>query len=102
MRFARSLAVVALVACAAPLAAQETPTERSAAAHVLRRLNALERSLALPALGARPPAARDPRRGAVLARARQRPRQARLAMADHITRHPEARANEERSVKSLH
>src|SRR5207248_4853565 len=70
MRFAPSLALVALVACAAPLAAQETPTERSAAADVVRRMNTLERSLALPALVARLTGARDPRRDAVLARAR--------------------------------
>src|SRR5207248_2735866 len=67
MRFVPSLAVVALVACAAPLAAQETPTEKSAAADVVRRMNALERSLALPALVARLTGARDPRRAAALA-----------------------------------
>src|SRR3989440_5498959 len=101
MRFARSLAVVALVACAAPLAAQETPTERSAAADVVRRMNALERSLALPALVARLTAARDPRRDAVLARAKQLLEQELLAMADDITRHPETGYKEERSVKIL-
>ena len=101
MRFALSLAVVALVACAAPLAAQETPTERSAAVDVVRRMNTLERSLALPALVARLTGARDPRRDAVLARAKALMDQELLAMADDITRHPETGYKEERSVKIL-
>src|SRR2546430_4624792 len=101
MRFAPSLAVVALVACAAPLAAQETPTERSAAADVVRRMNTLERSLALPALVARLTGARDPRRDAVLARAKALMDQELLAMADDITHHPETGYKEERSVKIL-
>src|SRR5213082_2442411 len=101
MRFAPSLAVVALVACAAPLAAQETPTERSAAVDVVRRMNTLERSLALPGLVARLTGARDPRRDAVLARAKALMDQELLAMADDITRHPETGYKEERSVKIL-
>src|SRR5207249_3412143 len=104
MRFATSLAVVALVAlvaCAAPLAAQETPTERSAAADVVRRMNTVERSLALPALVARLTGARDPRRDAVLARAKALMDQELLAMADDITRHPEVGHKEERSVRIL-
>src|SRR5256886_5064251 len=101
MRFAPSLAVVALVAWVAPLAAQETPTERSAAADVVRRMNTLERSLALPALVARLTGARDPRRDAVLARAKALMDQELLAMADDITRHPETGYKEERSVKIL-
>ena len=101
MRFAPSLAVVALVACAAPLAAQETPTEKSAAADVVRRMNALERSLALPALVARLTGARDPRRDAVLARAKELMDKELLGMADDITRHPETGYKEERSAKIL-
>src|SRR2546429_9821573 len=101
MRFAPSLAVAALVACAAPLAAQETPTEKSAAADVVRRMNALERSLALPALVARLTGARDPRRDAVLARAKELMDKELLAMADDITRHPETGYKEERSAKIL-
>src|SRR2546428_64429 len=53
MRSALSLPVVVVVAlAAAPLAAQETPTEKTAAADVIRRMNELERSLALPRLAA--------------------------------------------------
>src|SRR5437763_1205107 len=101
MRFVPSLAVVALVACAAPLAAQETPTERSAAADVVRRMNTLERSLALPPLVARLTGARDPRRDGVLARAKELMDKELLAMADDITHHPETGYKEERSVKIL-
>src|SRR5881392_3135224 len=101
MRFVPSLAVVALVACAAPLAAQETPTEKTAAADVIRRMNELERSLALPPLVARLTAARDARRDAVVARAKELMDKDLLAMADDITRHPETGWKEERSVKIL-
>src|ERR1051325_12203775 len=100
MRSMLSLPVAVIAAfLAAPLAAQETPPERSAAADVVRRMNALERSLALPALVARLTGARDPRRDAVLARAKQLMDQELLAMADDITRHPETGYKEERSGK---
>src|SRR5690348_257461 len=99
----RSLCFVAvlLVTALRVAAAQETPTERSAAADVVRRMDALERSLALPPLVARLTGARDPRRDAVLARAKQLMDQELLAMADDITRHPETGWKEERSVKIL-
>jgi len=65
----RSLCFATLVLATAwrGAAAQETPTERSAAADVVRRMNALERALALPPLVARLTGGRDPRRDAVLA-----------------------------------
>src|SRR5881398_624830 len=101
MRSALSLPVMVVVAlAAAPLAAQETPTERSAAADVIRRMNELERSLALPQLVARL-TARDARRDAVIARARELMDRELLAMADDITRHPEVGFKEERSVQIL-
>src|SRR5438445_3738266 len=86
-------------------AAQETPTERTAAADVIRRVNDLGRSLALPQPVARL-TGKDPRRDAVVARARElRARELMerelLAMADDITRHPEVGHKEERSVKIL-
>src|SRR5437588_844470 len=81
-------------------AAQETPTERTAAADVIRRVNDLERSLALPQLVARL-TGKDPRRDAVVARARELMERELLAMADDITRHPEVGHKEERSVKIL-
>src|SRR5439155_867786 len=87
-------------AVSAVAAAQETPTERSAAADVIRRMNELERSLALPQLVARL-TARDARRDAVVARARDLMDRELLAMADDITRHPEVGHKEERSVKIL-
>src|SRR5881397_1528117 len=94
-------AVVVLTMLTAVLAAaQETPTERSAAADVIRRMNELEHSLALPQLVARL-TGRDARRDAVVARARALMDQELLAMADDITRHPEVGHKEERSVKIL-
>src|SRR2546427_12416425 len=83
-----------------PLAAQETPTERSAAADVIRRMDELERSLALPQLVARL-TGRDARRDAVVLRAKQLMDPELLAMADDITRHPEVGHKEERSVGIL-
>src|SRR5947207_12998604 len=102
MRSALSLPVVVVVALAvAPLAAQETPTEKTAAADVIRRMNELERSLALPQLVTRLTGARDPRRDAVVARANELMDKELLAMADDITRHPETGWKEARSVKIL-
>src|SRR5438093_983794 len=98
MRSALSLPVVVVVALAvAPLAAQETPTEKTAAADVIRRMNELERSLALPQLVARLTGARDARRDAVVARAKELMDKELLAMADDITRHPETGWKEERA-----
>ena len=101
MRRSLPVAAVVLVATLRVAAAQETPTERSAAADVVRRMNTLERSLALPPLVARLTGARDPRRDAVLARARELMDKELLVMADDITRHPETGYKEERSVKIL-
>src|SRR2546422_7513888 len=85
---AAAVALTVTTAVPAVAAAQETPTERSAAADVIRRMNELERSLALPQLVARL-TARDARRDAVVARARELMDRELLAMADDITRHPE-------------
>src|SRR6266568_1269653 len=99
---AAAAAAALLMLAVAPVAAaaQETPTERSAAADVIRRMNELERSLALPQLVARL-TARDPRRDAVIARARALMERELLGMADDITRHPEVGHKEERSVQIL-
>src|SRR3989449_6798802 len=71
MRLAFRIAAIAmLTAVPAVAAAQETPTERSAAADVIRRMNDLERSLALPQLVARL-TGRDARRDAVVLHAKQ-------------------------------
>src|SRR5437899_12821397 len=99
-----ALPLATLVLCAlirpTPAVAQETPTERTAAADVIRRVNDLERSLALPQLVARL-TGKDPRRDAVVARARELMERELLAVADDITRHPEVGHKEERSVKIL-
>jgi len=102
MRSAMPLAALVVCALARPIpaVAQETPTERTAAADVIRRVNDLERSLALPQLVARL-TGKDPRRDAVVARARELMERELLAMADDITRHPEVGHKEERSVKIL-
>src|SRR6266516_4247345 len=100
MRPTLRVASVVVLALPTVAAAQETPTERSAAADVIRRMNELERSLTLPQLVARL-TARDARRDAVVARARALMDQELLAMADDITRHPEVGHKEERSVKIL-
>ncbi len=101
MRLARSAPILALIVAARVATAQETPTERTAAADIIRRMNELERSLALPQLVARLTGARDSRRDAVVARAKELMDRELLAMADDITRHPETGWKEERSVKIL-
>ncbi len=80
------------------VAAQETPTERAAAAAVIRRMDSLEASLGLPALVARLTKV-DARRDAVLARVKALMTQELLAMSDDITRHPEVGFHEQRSMK---
>jgi amidohydrolase len=89
-----------LLLAAAPLLAQETPTERDAARGVVHKLDSLEKSLDLPALVAKltgPNAARDQ----VVARAKQLMDTELLAMGDDITRHPEIGFEEKRSVQIL-
>jgi amidohydrolase len=79
------------------LAAQETPTERDAAREVLKKMDALEKSLGVPGWVARfsaPDAVRDQ----VTARARELMDTELLAMSDDITRHPEIGFQEKRSV----
>src|SRR5436305_15249395 len=100
MRLALRITAVAIRA-ATRTAAQEAPTEKTAAADVIRRMNELERSLALPQLVARLTGARDAHRDAVVARAKELMDKELLAMADDITRHPETGWKEERAVKIL-
>src|SRR5213080_2729304 len=101
MPAALRLARVALLVGTRITTAQETATEQVAAADVIRRMSELERSLALPQLVARLAGARDARRDAVIARAKDLMDRELLAMADDITRHPETGWKEERSVKIL-
>src|SRR3989441_4817374 len=95
------LALVALLVATGITTAEETAAERVAAADVIRRMSELERSLALPQLVARLTGARDARRDAVIARAKDLMDRELLPMADDITRHPETGWKEERSVKIL-
>ena len=100
MSHARAVLAAALLALPALLPAQETPTERDAARDVVRTLDSLEHSLAIPALTARltgPDAARDQ----VVARAAELMNTELLAMGDDITSHPEIGFTETRSVKLL-
>src|SRR2546422_5053796 len=101
MPAALRLALVALLVATRITTAQETATEQVAAADVIRRMSELERSLALPQLVARLAGARDARRDAVIAWAKDLMDRELLAMADDITRHPETGWKEERSAKIL-
>ncbi len=101
MRHRRPLAVLALLlAAAAPLAAQDTPTERDAAKDVLARMVALERTVDVAGWTTRL-AAPDAARDKVAARAKALMDSELLAMADDITKHPEIGFKETRSVKIL-
>src|SRR2546426_711122 len=101
MPAALRLALVALLVATRITTAQETATEQVAAADVIGRMSERGRSVALPQLVARLTGARDARRDAVIARAKDLMDRELLAMADDITRHPETGWKEERSVKIL-
>ncbi|MBS1857596.1 MAG: peptidase dimerization domain-containing protein [Acidobacteria bacterium] len=91
---------LALLFAAALCLAQETPTERAAAPDVIRKMDALEKSLDVSGWVARlsaPDAARD----RVTARAKELMDTELLAMGDDITRHPEIGFEEKRSVAIL-
>jgi amidohydrolase len=81
-------------------AAQETPTEREAARDVLRKMEALERSLDVPGLVAKLTAPNDAR-DRVVARAKELMGKELLALADDISTHPEIGFEEKRSVQKL-
>lgn len=82
------------------LSAQDTPTERTAAKDVLRKMSELQQQLAVPAMVARLTAPNDVR-DQVAARAKELMETELLAMSDDITRHPEVGWKEERSVRLL-
>jgi hypothetical protein len=80
--------------------AQETDTERQAAREVLRKMDALEKSLDVPALVAKltaPNAGRD----RVVERAKELMEKELLALSDDIGRNPEIGFEEHRSVEKL-
>ncbi len=92
--------VFLLTLTTAPLAAQDTPTEKEAAKDVIRKMNALEQSLDVPGWVAKLTAA-NPTRDAVVARAKELMDKELLAMGDDITKHPEIGFVEDRSIKIL-
>ena len=92
--------MLALLLLAGALLAQETPTERQAAAEVLRKMDTLEKSLDVPGLVARITAP-NPEREQVVARAKQLMDAEMLALGDEITRDPEIGFQEERSIARL-
>jgi len=98
-RFRLTLSFLALAATTVP-AAQETPTERQAAREVLRKMDALQKSLDVPALVAKLTAA-NAARDQVVARAKELMETELLAMSDDIGRHPEIGFQEKRSVEKL-
>ena len=101
MHFHRSLATFALFTTAiAPLAAQDTPTERTAAADVLQKMATLARTVDVTGWTTRL-AAPDAARDRVATRAKALMDSELLAMADSITRHPEIGFQETRSVTIL-
>jgi amidohydrolase len=99
-RLAPLIALLAAAALAAPLAAQETPTERDAAREVLRKMAALEQSLDVPGLVAKLTAA-NPARDAVTARAKDLMDKELIALGDDITKHPEHGFIEYESIRKL-
>lgn len=101
MRFPSALAVLALFAIAAsPVWAQDTPTERTAAAEVLQKMATLARTVDVAGWTTRL-AAPDAARDRVAARAKALMDSELLTMADSITRHPEIGFQETKSVKIL-
>ena len=103
-RFRRTILSVATPAVAlllaAPLQAQETPTEREAAREVVQKMNALQKSLDVPALVAKLTAP-NPARDQAVARAKELMDKELLALGDDITRNPEVGFVEKRSIAKL-
>ncbi|MFP5356725.1 MAG: hypothetical protein ACLGIK_16565, partial [Gemmatimonadota bacterium] len=97
------LTAVALLAAASPAAlhTQETPTQRAAAVDVVKRQGELQQRIDAAALAQRLTGAPNPRRDAVVARAKSLWDGELQAMGDDITNHPEVGFKEERSVKIL-
>jgi amidohydrolase len=80
--------------------AQDTPTEREAARDVLKKMDALEKSLDVPGWVTRLTAA-NAERDRVVARSRQLMDTELVAMCDAITRHPEIGFKETWAVEQL-
>src|SRR5215470_6515023 len=90
--------LLTLLASSAP--AQETPTERDAAREVLKKMEALEKSIG-PAEWVSKLTGSDSARDQVVARARELMDKELLPLADDITRNPEIGFVEHRSIQRL-
>ena len=87
-------------AFASILRAQETPTERTAASDVVKKMAVMQKTLDVPSLVTRLTGT-NPVRDAIAARAKELMDTELLKMADDITHHPEIGFKEERSVRIL-
>ncbi len=96
------VALICLCAIAVPgfVRAQDTQTEKEAARDVLKKMDALEKSLDVPALVARLTGP-NPARDQVVTRAKQLMDTELLALADDIATHPEIGFEEKRSIGKL-
>jgi hypothetical protein len=99
-RLAPFLAVTLLLLLGPSTPAQETPTEREAAREVLKKMDALEKSIA-PAQWVAKLTGPNTARDQVVARAGELMDKELLALADDITRNPEIGFVEHRSIAKL-
>lgn len=90
-----------LLLAAVPLAAQTTPTEREAAADILKQIDALQAKIAPTAQAKRLVAAGGADRDRILARVEQLWSSQFRALSDHIGRNPEVGFKEFKSVDTL-
>ena len=95
----RSVLLLAFLV-ASILPAQETPTERTAASDVVKKMAVMQKTLDVPSLVTRLTGT-NPVRDAIAARAKELMDTELLKMADDITHHPEIGFKEERSVRIL-
>ena len=100
LRYHTRMRILVVFVVGAACFAQETPTERDAARDVLRKMDALEKSLD-PRGWVEKLTAPDAGRDQVTARAKQLMDAELIAMGDDITRHPEIGFEEKRSVGML-
>ncbi|MGQ0647880.1 MAG: peptidase dimerization domain-containing protein [Gemmatimonadaceae bacterium] len=93
--------LLCLLLAPALVTSQETPTQRAAAADVVRRLGELHKSVDAAGLASRLTGAPNANRDRVVARAKELWDTELQAMSDDITRHPEIGFKETRSVQIL-
>src|SRR5512135_836198 len=94
-------AIALLGIAALPLAAQTTPTERTAAGQVLRQIDSLQSRLKPGDLGLRLATRKDADRDRILARAKALWDGGMESLSDHIGRNPEVGWKEFKTVDTL-